>query len=66
MRTENQAPEEIHGVSLSMFSVARYYGGCTFNGATYVYDLARDVLVRADVLKARKAAERKAKREGGE
>lgn len=50
-----QAPEEIHGVSQGQFSIARYYGGCTFRGAAYTYDAERDVLVRNDILKARRA-----------
>lgn len=49
-----QGPEEIHDVSQSMFSIARYYGGIKFNGEQYVYDPTRDVLIRADILKARK------------
>lgn len=49
------APEEIHSVSQSQFSVARHYGGCTFSGAHYTYDADRDVLVRNDVLAARRA-----------
>lgn len=48
-------PEEIHNVSQSQFSVARHYGGCTFHGAHYTYDADRDVLVRDDILKARRA-----------
>lgn len=48
-------PEEIHNVSQSQFSVARHYGGCTFSGAHYTYDAERDVLVRDDILKARRA-----------
>ena len=46
-------PEEIHGVSQSQFSIARHYGGITFNGASYVYDPTNDSLIRADILKAR-------------
>ena len=55
------APEEIHYVSKTIFSIARYYGGCQAYGHHYyVYDPIRDVLVREDVLKA-KAKEAKAK-----
>jgi hypothetical protein len=57
------APEEIHGVSASFFSVSRFYGGCTFQGYQYVYDPARDVLVRADVVKRRARETRQAKKE---
>jgi hypothetical protein len=47
------APDEIHGVSQSQFSVARHFGGCTFQGRIYVYDKDRDVLVREDIHKKR-------------
>ena len=59
-------PEEIHNVSHSQFSIARHFGGIRFNGAGYTYDPTRDVLIRDDVLKARAAAERKAKRAAAE
>lgn len=49
-------PEEIHGVSQSQFSIARFYGGAIYNGTRYVYDAERDVLIREDVFKRRKAA----------
>ena len=42
-------PEEIHGVSQSQFSIARHYGGITFNGTPYIYDPVRDVLIRGDL-----------------
>jgi hypothetical protein len=42
-------PEKIFNVSQSQFSVARYYGGCTFNGASYHYDAESDTLTRMDV-----------------
>ena len=54
-------PEEIPNVGSGYFSPARCYGGCTFNGAHYTYDPTRDVLIRDDVLKARRQAERLAK-----
>lgn len=44
-----EAPEEIRNVSQSQFSVARHYGGCTFQGKSYHYDAERDALVRMDV-----------------
>lgn len=47
------APEEIHNVSTSQFSVARHFGGCKFQGRSYHYDADRDVLVRLDVWMAR-------------
>jgi hypothetical protein len=48
-------PEEIHHISRSQFSVARHFGGCTFNGAEYVYDSENDKLVRKDIQLARQA-----------
>lgn len=52
-KEEPKGPEEIHGVSKSQFSIARYYGGIKYNGTVYVYDPTRDVLIRADLLKSR-------------
>lgn len=49
----SEAPEEINNVSHSQFSVARHYGGCMFQGASYHYDAERDALVRLDVWLAR-------------
>ena len=58
-------PDEIHHVSQSQFSIARYYGGCTFQGASYTYDPVRDVLIRRDVLAGRvRAAKAEAKKKG--
>lgn len=47
------APEEIHHVSQTQFSVARHFGGCTFQGQRYIYDASTDRLIRADVHAAR-------------
>ena len=47
------APEEIHNVSQSQFSVARHYGGCTYMGQAYIYDTGQDRLIRRDVYLAR-------------
>ena len=55
-------PDEIHGVSQSQFSVARHYGGITFNGAHYTYIPHEDKLVRDDILKARAKAAKDAKK----
>ncbi len=55
-------PDEIHGVSQSQFSIARHYGGITFNGAHYTYIPHEDKLIRDDVLKARAKAARDAKK----
>jgi hypothetical protein len=49
-------PERIYNVSQTQFSVARFYGGCKFNGADYHYDAASDTLTRMDVWKARIAS----------
>lgn len=48
-------PERIYNVSQTQFSVARYYGGCKFNGADYHYDAESDTLTRMDVWKERRA-----------
>lgn len=59
--------DKIHHVSQTQFSIARHYGGITFNGAHYVYDPVEDSLTRADLLKKPKAKRRpKAKNETGE
>lgn len=62
-----QTPDEIHWVRNTQLSIARLYGGITFNGARYVYastcavhGSTCDVLIRADVLKLR-AQEQKQK-----
>ena len=47
------APEEIHGVSQSQFSVARHFGGCSYMGQSYIYDAGQDRLIRRDVYLAR-------------
>ena len=47
------APEEIHGVSQSQFSVARHFGGCTYMGQSYIYDAGQDRLIRLDLYLAR-------------
>lgn len=45
------APERIYNVSNSQLSVARFYGGCAFQGAGYTYFPEDDVLIRNDLLK---------------
>lgn len=60
-------PDKIHHVSQTQFSIARFYGGITFNGVHYVYNPVEDSLTRADLLKKPKAKRRpKAKNETGE
>lgn len=51
--TTMTAPEEIHNVSQSQFSVARHFGGCTYMGQTYIYDAGQDRLIRRDVYLAK-------------
>jgi outer membrane protein W len=36
----------------TQLSVARFYGGCKFNGADYHYQAETDTLIRMDVWKA--------------
>ena len=49
-------PERIHHVSQTQLSIARHYGGITFNGANYHYDAETDTLIRADIWKAQIAS----------
>ena len=49
-------PERLYNVSQTQLSVARFYGGCKFNGADYHYDTESDTLTRMDVWKARIAS----------
>ena len=46
---DNAHPRVISYVSNTQFSVARYYGGMTMNGKTYIYDDRIDCLFRDDV-----------------
>ena len=54
-------PERIHGWQDSQLSIARFYGGITYQGHTYTIAVAEKgaPLVRSDVL-ARKAADKAA------
>lgn len=47
-------PERIHGWLDTQLSIARFYGGCTFEGVRYVIDYESEghPLVRADILEA--------------
>ena len=45
------APEKIYHVSQTQLSIARHYGGCTFQGYGYTYNHVDDTLTRNDVLK---------------
>ena len=44
-------PYQIRNVSHGQLSIARHYGGCSFNGYEYVYDPTDDTLTHNDVLK---------------
>ena len=48
-------------VSMTQFSIARHYGGCTFNGRYYFYFPADDSLWRDDVVRAIRQARKAAK-----
>ena len=64
---EKQPPERIHGWQDTQFSIARFYGGITYQGHTYTIAVAEKgtPLVRTDVLmreaQVRKAADKAAK-----
>jgi hypothetical protein len=44
-----RTPYAIANVSMTQFSVARYAGGCKYNGEHYIYWPHHDLLVRDDV-----------------
>jgi hypothetical protein len=62
-------PERIYDWINTQLSIARFYGGCTFNGHSYVIDMQDPdkPLVRQDVyladLKAAKEAQKQAAKE---
>lgn len=45
------SPFAIRGVSQTQLSIARHYGGCRYNGASYTYLPETDELIRDDVLR---------------
>lgn len=51
-------PEVIYHVSQTQLSVARHFGGCTFNGAEYHYDPETDTLTRMDIWRAKLAGDK--------
>ena len=62
--TKQAAPERIYNWLNTQLSIARFYGGCTYNGASYAiaFNEEGQPLVRTDVLaKEKKAARKKAK-----
>lgn len=60
-----EAPERIYGWLDSQLSIARFYGGCTFKGHSYVIDTIRPdpPLVRLDVLQREQKAAKEAEKE---
>jgi hypothetical protein len=61
-KLHKHAPYALCNVSQGFFSIARHYGGLTFQGCHYTYMQGHDECVRDDVLKL-VAKMRKAKRE---
>jgi hypothetical protein len=58
------APEKIYGWLDSQLSIARFYGGITFQGHRYVIDMndPKQPLVRQDILESEKPKKRKVKK----
>jgi hypothetical protein len=58
------APEKIYGWLDSQLSVARFYGGITFQGHSYVIDIndPKQPLVRQDIWDLEKKKKRKVKK----
>lgn len=58
-------PERIYGWLDSHLSIARFYGGITYNGHSYVIDAhdPQHPLVRTDVLQAERRASKAADRQ---
>jgi hypothetical protein len=61
-----RTPFIITNVSMTQLSVARYCGGCTFNGEGYTYNPVADELIRNDVLKWRAKQSKQARRQAKE
>lgn len=57
-----KTPYAICGVSQGFFSVARHYGGMTYQGEHYTYFPEHDELVRDDVLKLATKMRKEARR----
>ena len=56
-----RTPYGMTNVSMTQLSIARYYGGCKFQGDIYTYLPHTDELIRNDVLKWQKKQKRAAK-----
>lgn len=50
-KLDRTTPFAIYNASQTQFSIARFYGGCTYQGKEYVYIPPFDALVRHDVMK---------------
>ena len=50
-KLHKRAPYALRNVSMGFFSVAKHYGGCTFQGCHYTYMPGHDECVRDDVLR---------------
>ena len=59
-----EAPERLYHWQNTHLSIARFYGGCNFNGKSYLiaYDEEGQPLVREDVLKRELKAKKEAKK----
>ena len=56
-----RTPYGMTNVSMTQLSIARHYGGCTYQGDYYIYLPHTDELIREDVLKWKRKKERKPK-----
>lgn len=56
-----RTPYGMTNVSMTQLSIARFYGGCKFNGEDYTYIPTTDELIRNDVLNWKKKQERASK-----
>jgi len=60
-----RTPYGMTNVSMTQLSIARYYGGCRFQGDDYIYLPDTDELIRHDVLKWQRKKKRAAKTPNG-
>lgn len=63
----SKTPERIHGWQHTRLSIARFYGGCSYNGHNYTIALDEEgqPLVRDDVLRREKKAKKQASKGEG-
>jgi hypothetical protein len=59
---DKSTPLAICHVSKTQFSIARYSGGCKYQGKYYGYNYDTDELIREDVIKAVEKMRREAKK----